>query len=416
MYSQFFGFDKLPFRLRPDPDFLYSGREYLSARSSLIAALQSSSRVILFTGLPGVGKTLLLDDILREVSGQFACCRINQPNISAIELLQALLLQLAAPGADAASGRLPHLEDLSATLEPAGESRAPALLIIDDAQMLPSRTLLALTQMLAGTKRLKILLVARQGLGQNEIDLPLRQNFVEKQRVALEPLTIDGVKAYVDHRLRLVGGGSKEVFTTDALLVLSQLTSGSPRLINVLCDAALHSACLRASSHVSGTEIVLASQNPRWPEALARDRAVTVIDEAINALTVVAVAPIALATPPSVPQAVPRVESTTASAEGSPAAVSAHFIISYRKAHVQALPLKPGRLSIGRAADNLLRLDAPDISRHHCEVVVSAGVSVIEDLGSINGVNVNGRPVKKHILKHADVVTIGEHVLRYVVA
>jgi len=38
MYPQFFGFHKLPFRLRPDPDFLYSGKEYLQARAAVIAA------------------------------------------------------------------------------------------------------------------------------------------------------------------------------------------------------------------------------------------------------------------------------------------------------------------------------------------------------------------------------------------
>ncbi len=94
MYPQFFGFHKLPFRLRPDPDFLYSGKEYLQARAAVIAALRGSARVVLFLGPPGVGKTLLLEDVLHEVSGYFAACRINQPHISATELLQAVVMQL----------------------------------------------------------------------------------------------------------------------------------------------------------------------------------------------------------------------------------------------------------------------------------------------------------------------------------
>jgi len=57
MYPQFFGFHKLPFRLRPDPDFLYSGKEYLQARAAMIAALRGSARVVLFLGPPGVGFT-----------------------------------------------------------------------------------------------------------------------------------------------------------------------------------------------------------------------------------------------------------------------------------------------------------------------------------------------------------------------
>ena len=80
MYPQFFGFDKLPFRLRPDADFLYSGPEYLRARVNVLAALRSSSRVVLLMGPPGVGKTMLLEDVLREIAGQFTPCRINQPH------------------------------------------------------------------------------------------------------------------------------------------------------------------------------------------------------------------------------------------------------------------------------------------------------------------------------------------------
>src|ERR1700704_19667 len=77
MYPQFFGFDKLPFRLRPDPDFLYSGQEYQRARAQVLAALQRGPRIVLLMGPPGVGKTLLLEDVLGEVKAQFSLCRIN---------------------------------------------------------------------------------------------------------------------------------------------------------------------------------------------------------------------------------------------------------------------------------------------------------------------------------------------------
>src|SRR3982074_2918974 len=116
MYPQFFGFDKLPFRLRPDPDFLFSGQEYLRARGQLLAALQGGPRVVLLMGPPGVGKTLLLEDVLGEIGGQFALCRINQPHISASELIQALLLQLGGSSADADANSARPLSELAASL------------------------------------------------------------------------------------------------------------------------------------------------------------------------------------------------------------------------------------------------------------------------------------------------------------
>jgi general secretion pathway protein A len=432
MYSQFFGFDKLPFRLRPDPDFLYPGREFHRARSGLIASLQGSARLTLFIGPPGVGKTLLLDDVLPTLGEQFAFCRINQPHISAAELLQAIMLQLVARPDLAPDAITTSEEALSATLEPAGKLRAPALLIIDDAQMLPSNTLLAIPRILAKTRRLKILLIARQDLRPDGDDLLLRLSSADKpQIIRLDPLTADGVKAYIEHRLRLAGGAGKDIFTPDAFAVIYQHTAGSPRLINLLCDAALHAACTRASGHVSAAEIVVASQDPHWPEALARDRAPVVVDEAISAPSVAmaprepadcgddtqlqapATASSALGVDPAAPLAetLPT-ELPTSSAQQASSGTPAQFIISYRK-QSRAWPLAEGRTSIGRAADNVLCLEAPEISRHHCEVIVSADVAVIKDLGSVNGIIVNGKLVKRYVLKHADVVRLGEHVLRY---
>src|SRR5258708_33907886 len=130
MYPQFFGFDKLPFRLRRDPDFLLSGPDCLRARSKVLDDLRGKSRVVFLTGPAGVGKTLLLEEVLREIGGQFGLCRINQPHISATELLQALLLQLGTPPAGGGPGRVPPVPGLAAApgATAAREAAPPPLL------------------------------------------------------------------------------------------------------------------------------------------------------------------------------------------------------------------------------------------------------------------------------------------------
>jgi general secretion pathway protein A len=385
MYPQFFGFDKLPFRVRPDPDFLYSGPEYLRARAGVLAALRGNSRVVLFSGPPGVGKTLLLEDVLAEIAGQFALCRINQPHISATELLQALVMQLGSPsGTDANRARL--FTELAASLNAAGTRDAPPLLVIDDAQLLAGATLLTFGDILAAARRLKILLVARSDQQPRNDGLAARVGVVEKPReVHLGALSADGAKAYIEHRLAVAGGSGKEVFTADAYAMIFQHTGGAARLINVLCDAALHAACLRASGHVSAAEILLATQDARWPDAVARDKAG------------------------------PGAPTPNAPTLG-PAAASAQLLVNHRRQHIATCALEPGRISIGRALDNELRIDAPFISRHHCQVVTVGNVSTIEDLGSVNGISVNGKLVKQHVLQHADQIMLGEHVLTYVVS
>src|ERR1700731_4029793 len=136
MSPQFFGFDKLPFRLRPDADFLYSGHEYLRARTQILDDLRGRSRVVLLTGPAGGGKTLLVGEVLRETGSQLRVCRINQPHISAPELIQALLFQLGAPPAAADADRALPFAELAASLGSITAREAAPLLVIDDAQWL----------------------------------------------------------------------------------------------------------------------------------------------------------------------------------------------------------------------------------------------------------------------------------------
>lgn len=382
MYPQFFGFDKLPFRLRPDPDFLYPGQEYLRARTKLLDDLRGRSRVVLLTGPAGVGKTLLLEDVLREIGGQFGLCRVNQPHISPSELIQALLLQLGASSADADANRARPFPELAASLGSVAAREAAPLLIIDDAQWLSTATLRTFGDILARAPRLKILLAVRNGQQAPIEDFASRTGSSEEpRRVELQPFSAEAAKSYIERRLAVAGAAGKEIFEADAYAMIHQHTGGAARLINVLCDAALHAACTRVSGHVGAAEISVATQDSRWPDALARDKAG--------------------------PSAVAEKNATAAPA------TPAQLLISHGGELIGTWPLKPGRISIGRAADNELQLEARYVSRHHCHVVTVGNVSTIEDLGSVNGICVNGKVVTHHILQNEDRITLGEHVLTY---
>jgi type II secretory pathway predicted ATPase ExeA len=387
MYPQFFGFHKLPFRLRPDPDFLFLGKEYLQARGAVIAAIRGGNRVVLFLGPPGVGKTLLLDDVLPEISGQFAACRINQPHISATELLQAIVMQLGTTMIEGDGNPTGLLSDVATALDAAGSRAAPPMLVIDDAHLLTGATLVTIGDLLARAPRLKLLLAGRNEPEQSGGGLAARVVVAQKPRlVQLAALGKESARAYVEHRLNVAGAGGKELFTADAHAMIFQHTAGSPRLINVLCDAALHAACLRASGQVNAAEILVATQDARWPEAVAREKAH--------------------------PGAGANLESP-APAEPEMPAGAAQLLVSHRKEHVATLPLADGHISIGRASDNELRLEASFVSRHHCQIVTVGNVSTIEDLGSVNGIVVNGKAVNRHVLQHADKIVVGEHILTY---
>ena len=71
------------------------------------------------------------------------------------------------------------------------------------------------------------------------------------------------------------------------------------------------------------------------------------------------------------------------------------------------------QLSVGRAADNDLRLDGLQISNHHARFARDNGSVAVEDAGSTNGVYVNGeRITSKRPVQPSDVIQIGPFVLQ----
>jgi predicted component of type VI protein secretion system len=67
---------------------------------------------------------------------------------------------------------------------------------------------------------------------------------------------------------------------------------------------------------------------------------------------------------------------------------------------------------IGRHPECDVRIDSPQVSRRHCCVAMAYDRLVIRDLGSRNGVRVNGQVVDEARLKHGDEVAIGQFLYR----
>ncbi len=71
------------------------------------------------------------------------------------------------------------------------------------------------------------------------------------------------------------------------------------------------------------------------------------------------------------------------------------------------------RYTIGRLPDNDIRVDNAAVSGHHSLIINILNDSFLEDLNSTNCTYVNGKLVKKHALRHGDVITAGHHQLVY---
>jgi hypothetical protein len=69
---------------------------------------------------------------------------------------------------------------------------------------------------------------------------------------------------------------------------------------------------------------------------------------------------------------------------------------------------------LGRAADTDIRVEAPDVSRHHLRVARRGSNVEITDLGSTNGTRVNGERLHKVTLRNGDEILVGMQALRFV--
>ena len=69
MYNRFFGFDADPFRVNPDPRFLYMSEGHAEALATLLYAVQERKGFITLTGEVGVGKTTVLNALLAKLPG-----------------------------------------------------------------------------------------------------------------------------------------------------------------------------------------------------------------------------------------------------------------------------------------------------------------------------------------------------------
>ncbi len=89
------------------------------------------------------------------------------------------------------------------------------------------------------------------------------------------------------------------------------------------------------------------------------------------------------------------------------------LVISKEERALNEWALSDKETVIGRDVDCDVHLDDPAVSRHHAKVARIYTGYFIEDLHSTNGLTLNGRRVRKHMLKDGDLVQIGTHEIRY---
>jgi general secretion pathway protein A len=386
MYLELFKLHELPFRLSPDPQFLYLSKQHARAKAYMESTIWFTDGFVVITGEIGAGKTTLIETFLRELQSDAIVAQINQTQLSPTAFLQSVLVQF---GFSPFNMKKPEvLSTLNQFLMEQFSNGRKVLLIIDEAQNLTNRVLEEV-RMLSGVettkeKVLRIILAGQPELN-DKLNSPELVQLTQRVRLRfhLTALSKAETNAYIDHRLEVAGSQGRRIFAEDTYATIYKYTGGVPRLINTLCDTCLMAAFGKDKDTVSMEELDAAIRELQWVEFAAGTNRMRVLDHALA----------------------PQSESTP---------VVGRILLASEGKTVGERELKPGRLVIGRTSDNDLQIDSKFISRHHCQIVTQQDSCLIEDLNSTNGIFVQSKRVRRHNLNDGDVVQVGQHEIMYI--
>jgi len=383
-YLEHFNLNEQPFRLTPDPEFVYWSKQHARAKAYMESTIWLADGVVIITGEIGSGKTTVLQSFLGEFEDNIVYATVSQTQLKPTQFLQAVLAEFGFKPFN--KGKVELLDMLNMFLIEQYANGKKVILIVDEAQNL-SKKVLEEIRMLSGIethkeKVLRIILAGQPELNET-LDSPSLKQLVQRVRLRFHigPLNRLEMREYIEHRLKIAGREYNGLIADDAFASIYQYTGGIPRLINTLCDTGLLVAFADNKKTVDTEDILLAVEELNWKEC--------------EVITGTFPRVLHLVPDRSKPSYLTRIEVRS---EGK--MLSEHLF-------------EAGRIIVGRSPDNEIYIKSKFVSRHHAQLVTDDFGCTIEDLNSTNGVYFGEDRIMKYLLKDRDVISMGLHELVY---
>lgn len=258
MYEDLYGLRKKPFSKTPNPAVFYRS----SIHEEALARLQFGAEereLTLLTGEIGTGKTLLSRALIDTLGEKFRPLLLINPRLTPNQFLRTLALRMGIE--HPAYHRTDLLEQVNEALYGAYEEDVCPVVIIDEAQLIPSRATFEEIRLLTNFQLDDLNLVTLILIGQPELRSRLKHKSYQavRQRIGLQyhlgPMGREDTGNYLSFRLE-DAGGDPELFSEDAVDIVYRYSGGLPRMINNICANALLLAFSRESDRI-GPDIIL---------------------------------------------------------------------------------------------------------------------------------------------------------------
>ncbi len=216
----------------------------MEALSSMLSGIKNRRGIIVVTGEAGVGKTLLICALLRDLDKKDKTAFIFNPRVDFRGILEDILRDLGEPvkeGGDILFSLLVHFRNYLKERFAQGET---VTIVIDEAQSLDEEVMEGLFRLATpdspSLNSLQILLIGHPDL-EKKLNAGKLCSFKDRTTMGgrIRSLTREESREYINHRLKLAGREISEIFTSDVINKVWEFARGNPRIMNLLCDRAL---------------------------------------------------------------------------------------------------------------------------------------------------------------------------------
>jgi type II secretory pathway predicted ATPase ExeA len=257
MYLEFYHLKRKPFAKTPDPGMLYLAPGYAEGLARMEQAVEDRE-LMLFTGEIGSGKTTLSRALIDRLGERCRVALIINPRLTPNQLLRTVAVRLGAE--QPKYFRADLVDQVNGLLYECYEQDLCPVLIIDEAQVIPSRETFEEVRLLTNFQLDEINLLAMILIGQPELQKRLEHPVYEalRQRIGIRfhlgALDQAGTAAYLRYRLEKAGGKA-DLFQREAYALIWRYSQGIPRRINNLASSALIEG-FGSEAKVIGAEII----------------------------------------------------------------------------------------------------------------------------------------------------------------